>query len=111
MPYKDPEMRAAVKRESARKKRAGDPRPSRRPLPGLAELKLESAKSAIKILAEEIANLQTLEGDAQVQMARAKTIAYLISVGLRAIETGEVESRLEAIEDLVKGVNRAYLSL
>ena len=59
---------------------------------------LRSVDGLLRVL--EIAVLDTLGLDNSV--ARARTLGYLVGVGLKALEVGELEARLGALEAAVR---------
>ena len=58
---------------------------------------LRSVDGLLRVL--EIAILDSLGLDNSV--ARARTLGYLVGIGLKALEVGELEARLEALEAAV----------
>lgn len=103
MPYKDPEKRRAYNREYQRMRRAGQPRGSR----GIEVLhpsnlqQTETARDLLLILGYLIGEvLRSKQGDAFI---KARTVAYVVSVALRAIETSDLEARLTNLENKVIG--------
>lgn len=99
MPYRDPEQRRAVQRESQRRRRAGGgdrtPRPST-PSPELAELRYATAAEVVELLDGQC---RALLDDAALKTAeRARVIAYVAGVLLRAVELSDLAARVEALE-------------
>lgn len=98
MPYRDPEKQKAYQREWQRARKAGEPmKPLARTL-NQAEIK--SAQGMLNILADILAQLVADKGDLYM---KARTIAYVASVGLRAVETAELERRLTELENKIRG--------
>lgn len=114
MPYKDPEIRRKKKAEAARLRRAGECSPQSRPLcspqsPAVEALKLESAKNALLLLQEQIDLLRAMRVDTPAeQMGRARTLAYLIAMGLKVLETATMEARVILLEEGMTRL-RSYL--
>jgi hypothetical protein len=106
MPYKDPEKRRAAVRESNRRRRAGgEGKPARKPrggeLPALEELRFRTAQDVVRLLNTEV---EAVRGDAGLDTVnRARTVGYLAGLLLRAIETGDVEERIRALEAKLLG--------
>jgi hypothetical protein len=101
MPYKDPEKRRAVVRESVRRSRAGESKPARKPLPELEALRLKTAKDVIGALEEQ---LNIVRGSQEVGVAeRARIVGYLGSILLRAFEQADLTDRLEVLEGRMEG--------
>jgi hypothetical protein len=99
MPYKDPEQRRAYQAQYRRQQRAGRPeRPGRSSLP--APFRLQTAREVLALLEEQV---NAVRADPAVgTLERARCVGYLAGVALRAVETGELEARLEALEAVLK---------
>jgi len=96
MPYKDKEQQKEYQREWQRAKKAGQQlKPINRTL-NPAEVR--TAEGMLNVLSYIIAQLMMDESDLYI---KARTIAYVASVGLRAVETAELEQRVEALESKV----------
>ena len=103
MPFKDPEKRREYNRGYARLKRAGQPSGSR----GVEVIRVsnleqtETARGLLRILGHLIGQiLETGEGDV---FMRSRTAGYLISIGLKAVEVADLESRITDLERKVTG--------
>ena len=103
MAFKDPEQRRRYNREYARLRRAGQPTKG----VGIEVLHLsnpeqtETARGLLRILGGLIGEvITTAEGDL---FMRARTGGYLISIGLKAVEVADLESRLTSLENKVYG--------
>lgn len=101
MPFKDPEKRRSYNRAYQRLRRAGQPTGSR----GVEVIRLsnlsqmETAGGLLTVLADQIRGvLETPEGDVFI---RARTAGYLISIGLRAVETADLEARVVKLEKVL----------
>jgi hypothetical protein len=81
VPYKDPERQRAAKAEHARRSRRGTPRGTLGPLVSGDE-RLATARDILE---------------------RARTVATLCGLALRAIESGDLAGRLEALERHLSG--------
>src|SRR4051812_36193941 len=102
MPYADPEVRRQYQREYQRARRtedashaASDPRltPASE---ALAAVRLRRADDVLAVLEEQT---NSVRGDTRIGvLEKARTIGYLATVLLRAIETADIESRLTALE-------------
>ncbi len=96
MPFKDPDAQRAAQREWARRHRSGDNRTRRTVEPLLpAEFRVRTAADILELLSAQIEELRRAKLD---RVAKARTIGYLCSVALRAVETAGLEARVEAIE-------------
>jgi hypothetical protein len=99
MPYKDPSKQRAYDRDYKRLKRGGESlTPSQTLLP--VDFRIETAKDAVELLAEQMALVRSDEEAGTIEKAR--TIGYLIGVALKAIEAGDTVARLEAVESVLK---------
>ncbi len=102
MPYKDRGRARTYQREYQRLRRAGQP-PGARGIEAVrsSNHRTDTAVGLLGVLSHLIGQvLHTDEGDVFI---RSRTCAYLISVGLKAIETAEFESRLNELEKRVFG--------
>lgn len=101
MPYKDAVRRRQYHREyyQVRRARAG--------LKGLrveGGLQLETCADILGLLSEQVALVRS---DPEVRSTeRARCIAYLCTVALRALEAGELEARVSALEEAYLGGGR-----
>jgi len=114
MPYKDPETQKSYQREWQRQRRAGRPTRSQ-VLPGRFKVlrvsapeEIRTAHTLLNILGGQIrAVLETDEGDV---FMRARTAGYLISIGLRAVEVADLESRVAELEDKIMETGGRYVT-
>ena len=98
MPYKDPEKQKEYQREWQRMKKAGEyNKPTIRTL---NPEDIQTAKGLLELLSQTIADVQSTESDTLI---KARLIGYLISIGLKAVETAGLESRLSSLEEVLKG--------
>lgn len=104
MPYRDPEKQKAYQREWQRVRKAGEPmKPFARTL---NQAELRTAQGMLDVLADIVGQLTDAESDL---FMKARTIAYVVSVGLRAVETAELERRLIALEErIIQGGNSGH---
>lgn len=95
MPYKNQDAQRAYKRDWARMQRAGERSPRvAASLP--PEFRMRTAVDILVLLSEQVS---AVRDDPEIGVIeRARCIAYLAGVALRAVETVEVASRLEALE-------------
>jgi len=91
MPYKNPEKRRDYQREYKRLQRLT---PAQVSIP--LEFKLKTAQDILKLLAEQICAVK--EDQEAGTLEKARVIGYLASIALRAVETSELEARVEALE-------------
>ena len=95
MPFKDPEKQRDYQREYMRLQRRGlNFTPAQVSIP--LEFKLKTAQDILKLLAEQICAVK--EDQEAGTLEKARVIAYLASIALRAVETSELEARVEALE-------------
>jgi hypothetical protein len=98
MPYLDPDKCKQVKRESARRRRAGSESPGDTlPLP--EGIQFDTAQGWLEAL--DLVTRQVLSEQCDA-LARARTIAHLTSVGLRVLELVNVDDRITKLEDLLE---------
>ncbi|MGB8311693.1 MAG: hypothetical protein WCE81_07500 [Halobacteriota archaeon] len=110
MPYKDKETQREYNREYQRQRRAGvngkgpaskSGSHSSQPSPLFeTPYRIEKAKDLLKILEDVINSVR--EDDMITSLQRARTLGYLISIGIRIIETSNMEGRIEALEQVLK---------
>jgi hypothetical protein len=103
MPYSNPDRQRAAKAESARRRRAAGVEPSRGTLGPLldGETRLQTAQDVLAVIEGQVA---AVLGDDELGTAeRARLIATLSGVALRAIEAGELAARVEALESVLRG--------
>jgi len=100
MPYKDPERQKEYQRQWQREQRAGGGE-------GFKVLRVSSpdeirtANALLTVLAELIKEvINTDQGDV---FTRSRTAGYLISIGLRALEVADLESRITNLENKIMG--------
>jgi hypothetical protein len=93
----------AYQREYQRLRKAGlKQTPAKTPVP--LEFRLQTAQDVIDLLAEQIAAVKQDEEAGTLEKAR--TIGYLLTIALKAIETADLEARIEALERVL-GERRA----
>jgi hypothetical protein len=98
MPYRDPERQRAAKAESARRRRLASVEPSRGTIGPLLsiEVRVATARDVLHVIEGQVA---AVLADEQLGTAeRARVVSTLAAVALRAIEGGDLEKRLEALE-------------
>jgi len=99
MPYKNPDQQRGYKREWARMQRAGEGgTPSGTLVP--VSFRLKTAADVLALLAEQVQAVRD-EQDAGT-LEKARTIGYLAGICLKAIDTGDLAARLEALEAVLK---------
>ena len=103
MSYKDPLRQKEYQRQWQRSRRAGE-------AVGFKVLRVSSpdeirtANALLTVLAGLIKEiLETKEGDV---FMRSRTAGYLISIGLKAVEVADLESRLTNLENKIMGGQR-----
>jgi len=94
MPYSDPEKMKAYQRNYQRQKRAGQVKqPIKKPL---TVEQIATAAGLRDLLATVIAEVQASNTDIII---KARCIAYLAGVTLKAVEISDLEQRIEALEN------------
>ena len=96
VPYADPDMQRVANREHMRRRRAS------RTLGPLVtgELRLRKAADVLAVLDNQVAAV--LDDEALSTAERARLIATLAGVALRAIEASDLAARLEAVEHVLR---------
>ena len=101
MPYKDPEKQRTYQREYQREyqrvKRSGEGKPV---VKTLNPEDIQTAKGLLELLTNTIAEVSAAKGDV---FMKARLKGYLISIGLKCVETADLESRLTEIENNLEG--------
>jgi hypothetical protein len=103
MPYRDPEARRAYQREYKRGARAGNPsNPASTPRLTLlpADFRLKAAADVLALLEEQVEAVRADEAAGTLE--RARCIGYLAGIAVRAIESGQLAARIEALERVLK---------
>jgi hypothetical protein len=104
VPFTDPERRRAYQREYRRLRRAGRAEtPARVELP--APLRIRTAVEVLGLIEEQV-NAVRRDPDLK-SLERARCIGALAGVALRAVETGQLEQRLAALEAVLKARGKA----
>ncbi len=93
MPYKDKEQQAAYQREWQRQKRAAV---KSSPCRTLNPEDIKTAQGLLDTLADVIADVNAAEADTLI---KARCMGYLISIGLKCIETADLEQRITMLEE------------
>src|SRR5262245_34168449 len=102
MPYANPDHARDYHREYRRLRRAGDlcSTPSQTAIP--TTFRLQTSQDVIDLLQGQVAAVLGSKADA---ITKARTVAYVASVSLRAIEAGNLAARVEALESVLKHRN------
>ena len=93
MSYKDKNKQAEYQREWQRMKNAGT---NKTPGRTLNPSDIKTAQGLLDTLADTISEVVAAEAD---PLIRARCIGYLISIGLKAVETADLESRITKLEE------------
>jgi hypothetical protein len=98
MPYADPDRQRAAKAEHARRKRATHVEPRHGTLRPLLDepTRLRTAEEVLVVIEGQVAAL--VEDEELGTAERARTVATLAGVALRAVEAANLAARIEAIE-------------
>lgn len=103
MPYKDQERQKEYQRQWQRSRRAGQS-DRFKVLRVNTPVEMRTASALLTVLSALIREvLESNEGDV---FMRSRTAGYLISIGLRAVETADLEARLTHLEDKLLGGKR-----
>ena len=95
MPYKSPDKQRQAKAESARRTRAAKRGTCVEPTIPVT-VRLQTARDVLALIEDELANVR---GDGRLKSAeRARTVGYLASIALRAVEQADLAARVESIE-------------
>ena len=95
MPIRDRERRRVYNREYQRLRRSGVCQtPGQTQVP--SEFRLKTAQDILNLLAEQVAAVRDAEDTSVIEKAR--TIGFLLNISLRAVESGDISSRVEALE-------------
>jgi len=100
LPYRDPEKQKAYKREWMRMRRAGErgtPGGTLLPLP----FRLTTAQDILALLAEQVEAVR--QDPVAGALEKARCIGYLAGIALKAVEVADLSSRVEALEQVLKG--------
>lgn len=99
MPYKNAETSRTYHRDYKRLKRAGESQtPGQTSLP--VEFRLQTAQDALILIVEQVGIVRSAEEVGKLEKARC--LGYLATIALKAIETGDLAVRLEAMERALK---------
>lgn len=99
MAYKDPKKQAEYQREYQRMKRSGESGTPRTAGKTLNPEDAQTAKGLLDLLSTVIAEVRAEPGDTFI---KARLTAYLISIGLKCVETAELERRITELERTLK---------
>ncbi len=102
MPYKDPEKSRAYQREYRRMRRAGKsttPGQTLIPMP----FKMKTAQDILVIISEQVQAVRNAPKEEAGTLEKARCIGYLCGIGLKAVEVADLEGRLNALEQILKG--------
>jgi len=100
MSYKDPAKQREYQRNWQRARRAGETGRFK-VLRVSSPEEIRTAHALLALLADLIKQvLETKEGDTLI---RARTAGYLITIGLRAVEVADLDSRIRAMEERFGG--------
>jgi hypothetical protein len=98
MPYKDHLKQKEYQRQWQRSRRAGED-VGFKVLRVSSPKEIKTANALLTVLASLIEEvLETKEGDV---FMRSRTAAYLISIGLKAVEVAHLETRLASLENKI----------
>lgn len=102
MGYKDPEKQKTYQRNWQRRRRIGEVGKFK-VLRVTSPEEIRTARALLGLLADLIKSvLESKEGDI---FLKARTAGYLITIGLRAVEVADLESRIKALEEHSGGLD------
>ena len=103
MPYANPDRARDYHREYRRLRRAGDGCSTPGQTSNLpVAFRLQTSQDVIDLLQGQVTAVLGSKADA---ITKARTVAYVASVSLRAIEAGNLAARVEALESVLKHRN------
>jgi hypothetical protein len=109
MPYKDPEKQKAYNREYKRRQRLAKKKDTKSQTPVQlfrreeSEFRIKTANDILELLADTIRQVRSLEfTEPKDTLGKTRTIGYLAQIALRAVETANLEGRIEALETVLK---------
>ncbi len=94
MPYKNPEKQKEYQRNWQREQKAAQGSKITKRTLNLEEV--QTAKGLLDLLARTLEEVETAGGDVFI---RARLKGYLISIGLKCVETADLEGRITALEE------------
>lgn len=97
MAYKDQEKRREYDRNYKRQRRAVGLTVCQ--TSNLEPVRIKTAQDVLKLLEETLNEVRSTDGDALI---KARCIGFLASVTLKAVETANLEGRIEALEETLK---------
>ena len=97
MPYKDPEKNRQYHRDYQRQCRSGLTACQTLNLDGPA--KIQTAQDVLDLMEHTINEVRGADADALV---KARCVGYLAAITLKAVETANLEARVEAVEKTLK---------
>jgi hypothetical protein len=100
MPYADPDRAREYQRDYRRMRRAGD-ECTTTPLP--LPFRLQTAADVLQLLQEQVEAVRADEEAGTLEKARC--IAYLAGITLKAIDAGNLAARIEMLETVLKQRN------
>ena len=96
MPFKDPDRRREYHRNYQRVRRAGTGESYHETV---KPEDIESAQGMLRVLSKYIALVDAAKADVFV---KARAIGFLVSIGLKAVDTAEIARRLQVVEERLK---------
>src|SRR5687768_2382900 len=99
MPYVDREKQRAANREHMRRRRASGTRSGTRAPLIDGELRIRKAADVLAVLEDQIDAV--LDDGDMATAERARVVATLAGVALRAIEASDLAARVEAVEQVL----------
>jgi len=97
MPYADPDKSRTYHRDYQRQWRSGLTTCKPSNLDGPA--RIQTAQDVLDLMEETINEVREADADALV---KARCIGYLAAITLKAVETANLEARVEAVEETLK---------
>ena len=97
MPYADPDKSRTYHRDYQRRLRSGLTACQTLNLAGPA--RIQTAQDVLDLMEYTINDVREADADALV---RARCIGYLAAITLKAVETANLEARVEAVEETLK---------
>ncbi|GBF33356.1 hypothetical protein DCCM_2457 [Desulfocucumis palustris] len=99
MPYKDPDKKREYMREYQRMRKTGIPMTDKTTGKSLNPEDIQNARGLLVLLSETMADVVAAKADT---LSKARVIGYLVSIGLKAVETAELAARIDELEEQLR---------
>ena len=103
MPHRDAEDRRNYHRDYMRQRRAGNVKPSVKPVITAADR--QNAETIRAMLFDALAEVRASNADV---LQKARVLAYVAAIALKSVETASFEARLAAVEEAASQQGRQW---